>query len=72
MLSERELAEKYPDAHRMAPTYQPLFTSESLEWLPGEFERRREEGLRRLQHEIDAGLFRRMDVYPFPRNSHVS
>jgi len=53
-----------PDAVRMAPTYQPLYTSELLAAGPEAIERARQEGLQKLQAEIDAGAVRIEDLSP--------
>lgn len=58
------LAKACPDAVRMAPTYQPLFTQELMDAGPEAIEKARQEGLQKLQAEIDAGAVKIEDLSP--------
>jgi len=53
-MNKHEIAKAYPDAVRMAPNYQPLYTSELINAGPYAIEQARIAGLKALQAAIDA------------------
>jgi hypothetical protein len=61
-MNRDEIAKKYPDAVRMAPNYQPLYTTELINAGPHAIEQARVDGLRRLQAQIDARKARKNDA----------